>query len=281
MEELKTRSFRVSEEVSSKLKAVCADFDNQNAALDALIRAYEVQMAKAVIVDRKTELADLDTHLQSLQSAFLRSLELNENAEQRIRAEFRSLLDSKDEIIIQLQSDNAQLQEQAGQAETAYSDLKQATDERIEAMKVEVAEKEKNAQNAAERTAEAIKAREQAERIATMSTEQVEQLKTRVSELTAKANKSDEYKADKERLEASEAVCKARIGELEKKLVEEQEKAAAAMAAAAEMAAQDKASAVKVAIAETKEIYQEKIEQMQEKQAQQLSLLLQKMGDRK
>ena len=50
--------------------------------------------------------------------------------------------------------------------------------------------------------------------------------------------------------------------------------AAAAMAAAAEMAAQDKASAVKVAVADTKELYQTKIEQMQQAYTAQINALI-------
>ena len=90
----------------------------------------------------------------------------------------------------------------------------------------------------------------------------------------AKASQSDEYKSDRDRLQASETTCKARIGELEKKLVEEQEKSAATIAAAAEMAAQDKASAVKVAVADTKELYQTKIEQMQQAYTAQINALI-------
>ena len=84
MEELKARSFRISEEVSAKLKELCENFDNQNSALSALINAYEVQNARAVLTDRQTDISDYDTHIQAIQSAFLRSLEINENAEKRI-----------------------------------------------------------------------------------------------------------------------------------------------------------------------------------------------------
>lgn len=245
MEELKTRSFRVSEEVSSKLKAVCADFDNQNSALDALIKAYEVQVAKAVIVDRKTELADLDTHLQAIQTAFLRSLELNENAEKRIRAEFNSLLTSKDETIMQLQAEKAQLQEQAGQAETAYNALKQATDERIEEMQGKVSESEKIAQNATERATEAIKAREQAEKISAMTAEQAETIKRQLQELKDKAEQSDNYKAELEKV-------KAEINQLKQQME----------------------FAVKSAVAEITEKYQTKIEEIQAIHARQMSELL-------
>ena len=108
MDELKTRSFRVSEEVSTKLKELCENFDNQNSALSALLNAYEVQNAKATLTDRQTDIADYDTHIQAIQSAFLRSLEINENAEKRIRTEFINLLNSKDQTIVQLQTEKAQ-----------------------------------------------------------------------------------------------------------------------------------------------------------------------------
>ena len=257
MEELKTRSFRISEEVSDKLKAICTEFDNQNSALDSLIKAYEIQKAKSVIIDRQAEVSDLDTHLQAIQTAFLRSLELNENAEQRIRADFRSLLDSKDEIIIQLQSDNAQLQEQAGQSETAYNALRQATDEEIKSMQGKVLESEKTAQNAQERATEAIKAREQAEKISAMTMEQVEQLKEQVSALTAKAEQSDSYKnkfnaAEKQIAELTTKLSSAE-NELEQAKIRYQH---------------DTEVAIKGAIADTREQYQGKIEQSQTKVSQ-------------
>ena len=99
-DEVKVRSFRISDSVAEKFKAFCGEFDSQNAALDSLITTYEMQNAKSVLMDRKTEIAEFDTHIQAIQSAFLRSLELNENAEQRVRTEFNSQLSSKDETII-------------------------------------------------------------------------------------------------------------------------------------------------------------------------------------
>ena len=56
-DEMKVRSFRISDGVAEKFKAFCSEFDNQNAALDSLITAYEVQNAKAVLTDRKTDIA--------------------------------------------------------------------------------------------------------------------------------------------------------------------------------------------------------------------------------
>jgi len=64
-EELKVKSFRISEETTDKFKALCVDFDNQNTALSALINAYEVHNAKALLSNRQTEIEDYDVHLQA------------------------------------------------------------------------------------------------------------------------------------------------------------------------------------------------------------------------
>ena len=102
-EELKNKSFRISEDTTDRFRSICADFDNQNTALSALISAYEIQNAKAVLSTRQTELEDYDVHLQALQRAFLQSLELNSNAEDRIRNEFARQLDTKDKTIADYQ----------------------------------------------------------------------------------------------------------------------------------------------------------------------------------
>ena len=119
-DEMKVRSFRISDSVAEKFKAFCSEFDNQNVALDSLIATYEMQNAKSMLMDRKTEIAEFDTHIQAIQSAFLRSLELNKNAEQRVRTELNSLLSSKDETIMQLQIDKTKALEQAEQSSTNH-----------------------------------------------------------------------------------------------------------------------------------------------------------------
>ena len=147
MEELKARSFRISEEVSAKLKELCENFDNQNSALSALLNAYEVQNAKATLKDRQTDIADYDTHIQAIQSAFLRSLELNENAEKRIKTEFINLLNSKDQTIVQLQTEKAQADEQVEKYKSAYGNLITSTEEKIKTMQTQVSESEKTLQS--------------------------------------------------------------------------------------------------------------------------------------
>ena len=263
MDELKTRSFRVSEEVSTKLKELCENFDNQNSALSALLNAYEVQNAKATLTDRQTDIADYDTHIQAIQSAFLRSLEINENAEKRIRTEFINLLNSKDQTIVQLQTEKTQADEQVEKYKSAYGNLITSTEEKIKTMQTQVSESDKTLQSERERANTEQKAREQAETISAMLSEQVEQLKAQVANLTAKANQVDKLHDELSKLKTA-------YSDKEKAL------------ANAEIA---KDTAVKYAIADTAGKYQRKIDEMQlkiddmqTKQAEQLAILFQATG---
>ncbi|MDD6827397.1 MAG: hypothetical protein PUE12_15090 [Oscillospiraceae bacterium] len=135
-EELKIKSFRISEDTTDKFRSICADFDNQNTALSALISAYEIQNAKAVLSTRQTELEDYDVHLQALQRAFLQSLELNTNAEERIRNEFARQLDTKDKTIADYQT---RIDELEGLLKTTKekcdNDTKTASDKLSEALR--------------------------------------------------------------------------------------------------------------------------------------------------
>ena len=265
--EKKVRSIRADDEVYAKFKEVCEQAGGQNEALSALISSYELETAKSILSGQATSIDDFKSRIDGVIRAYISALDLSVSAEERVRADYRQRMNTQVKTIEDLQTRNEQL--------TAdYTALSEQSEQAQTAHQTEVTELRAMYDLAQDKVTQAEKQREQAEKIANMATEQVEQLKTRVSELTAKANKSDEYKADKERLEASEAACKARIGELEKKLVEEKEKAAAAMAAAAEMAAQDKASAVKVAVADTKELYQAKIEKLQQTYTAQINALI-------
>jgi chromosome segregation ATPase len=265
--EKKVRSIRADDEVYAKFKEVCEQAGGQNEALSALISSYELETAKSILSGQATSIDDFKSRIDGVIRAYISALDLSVSAEERVRADYRQRMNTQVKTIEDLQTRNEQLTADY----TALSDL---SEQAQTAHQTEVTELRAMYDLAQDKATQAEKQREQAEKIANMATEQVEQLKTRVSELTAKANKSDEYKADKERLEASEIACKSRIGELEKKLVEEQEKAAAAMAAATEMAAQDKTSAVKVAVADTKELYQAKIEQMQQAYTAQINALI-------
>ncbi len=125
-DEMKARSFRMTDEIAEKFRAICNDFPNQNVALQNLITAYEVQNASVVLTDRQTDITDYNSHIQALQTAFLHSLEITENAETRIRTEFQKQLASKDQTIQELQErlQNAEVQKQIAEDHSADMDEK-------------------------------------------------------------------------------------------------------------------------------------------------------------
>ena len=279
-DEVKVRSFRISDSVAEKFKAFCGEFDSQNAALDSLITTYEMQNAKSVLVDRKTEIAEFDTHIQAIQSAFLRSLELNENAEQRVKTEFNSLLSSKDETIMQLQAEKAKAMEQTEQYKTSYDKVVQDTDKQLKAMQEKVSENSQALQNEKERADTEQKAREQAETISAMLSGQIKELQEQLAQLKAQnaelSNRAEQAETTSSKLSDELMKLKSAYSEVQRTLVDEQASRTKELAAAE----RERETAVKYAIADTAGKYQRKIDEMQlkiddmqTKQAEQLAML--------
>ena len=279
-DEMKVRSFRISDSVAEKFKAFCSEFDNQNAALDSLIATYEMQNAKSVLMDRKTEIADLDTHIQAIQSAFLRSLELNENAEQRVRTEFNSLLSSKDETIIQLQTEKAKALEQVEQYKSSYDKVVQDTNKQLKVMQEKVSENSQSLQNEKERADTEQKAREQAETISAMLSDQVKELQGQLAQLKAQnaelSKRAEQAETTSSKLADELIKLKSAYSEVQRTLTDEQVSRTKELAAAEK----ERETAVKYAIADTAGKYQRKIDEMQLKiddmqteQAEQLAML--------
>lgn len=103
--ELRVKSFRADDETFEKFKVLANDeFGNQGQCLAALINLYETEKSKTSIIERKLEIDSFQTHINKIGELFLMSLQLNQDAEERIRAEFERLLDSKENTIIDLQS---------------------------------------------------------------------------------------------------------------------------------------------------------------------------------
>lgn len=161
MKETIARTFRITEETAEKLKSICADFGNQNTALESLISAYEVQNAVDTLTDRQTDIADYNSHIQALQEAFLHSLELTENTENRIRAEFQKLLESKDSMIISLQESLKQAKSDVQVADERATTAEMNVHVEVEQQAITIAELQASLTNAEQ------KAQEQAETIAT------------------------------------------------------------------------------------------------------------------
>lgn len=98
------RSFRVTDDVMTRFKEIQSEMNlTQDTALKMLVDAYELEQAKNAIPDRETEISNFQAKANELVDAFLHSLQLNQDAETRIRAEVALQLESKDKVIADLQ----------------------------------------------------------------------------------------------------------------------------------------------------------------------------------
>lgn len=103
-EELKTRSFRIDETTAEQFKNISQEIGgNQQQALSKLIECYELQKGKAILLDKKGEIETFENHMTSITNMFMTSLQDNKEMKDTVRAEFESLLKSKDALIMELQ----------------------------------------------------------------------------------------------------------------------------------------------------------------------------------
>lgn len=103
-DEMKTRSIRADEETLDKFKALSESFGNQGECLASLIKAYEVNKAKSVLSDVKTNISDYESHINAIQDIFISMLESMQNTDTRVRNEYAVRLDADAKTISDLQS---------------------------------------------------------------------------------------------------------------------------------------------------------------------------------
>lgn len=137
MGEIKQTNFRVDQERADAFRAYCeANGINQATGFERMLEALEMQQAKQAIPSRETEISEFERCLRHLQGAYLNSLELNEQAETRIRQEFARQLEAKDRTITNnqdqidgLKAEKAALAADAAKAQVLQSELDAVTEQ--------------------------------------------------------------------------------------------------------------------------------------------------------
>lgn len=99
------RSVRAPENVFKRIQEISKEKGlDQGATMEALLTAWDVQAAKGLVPERAADVADFDASVQALQKAFLRSLDLAQNAEQRARIGFQAQLDALSGTVARLEA---------------------------------------------------------------------------------------------------------------------------------------------------------------------------------
>lgn len=194
---VKQTNFRIDEETASLFRKFCEDNGmNQAQGFDHIMQVVELDRAKAVAPGRATEIESFEKSIKDVMAAFLNSIELNNNAEARVREQFASDLTRKDKTIDELREKNDVLNQKIStlmeEKEVAYAD------------KVAAEEREKHA---VEQMMAAKKNASDQERINSMLTAQ----------LTDATEKLDGYDV----LKKTELDLKAEVAELKRSLEEQ------------------------------------------------------------
>jgi len=113
-EPVKPTSVRLSDTVQEKFRKLCSDLDlNQDNTLNTLLSAYEMQVMKDYIPERAVEIESFLMHIESLSAAFKASLQINQEAEERVRLNFNQQLISNQKTIESLQAEVEKQKESA------------------------------------------------------------------------------------------------------------------------------------------------------------------------
>lgn len=103
-EELTPKSFRISREISDKIREISAQLGgNAQAAFARLIQTYEFQQAKEAIGEKSEQLIRFENMVSSLTRMYMDLAEECVDMRSVVREEYEDMLKSKDKTILELQ----------------------------------------------------------------------------------------------------------------------------------------------------------------------------------
>jgi DNA anti-recombination protein RmuC len=224
--EYKVRSFRADDETFEKFKALASEeFGNQGQCLASLISLYETEKSKAVLVERKIEIENFQAHANKIIEMFLMSLQLNEDAEERIRSEFEHLLNSKDRIITDLQTKEQEL----NTSNELYKETAKEAEQENYRLLNQISELEKHISKQNREYETALADKDSLNKALTDSCNdkkiEIEELKTRLSETLFRLSKLDEIEDQNNKLATENSRLVAEIEKQKEYLVLEKERA--------------------------------------------------------
>lgn len=154
MGDIRQANFRVDQDTADRFRSFCEENGlNQAQGFDHIMQIVELDKAKAVTPDRVTEIESFEKSVKDIMAAYLTSIEINDNAEARIREQFASDLLRKDKTIdelrekigtLQIEKDEATLARDAAIGAQAQAEERAKTSvEQMEAAKKTASDQER------------------------------------------------------------------------------------------------------------------------------------------
>lgn len=222
----KAKTFRTEEETAVRVDAWMEKNGISNRdALKRMMDIVDMSEAKGSLAGRSTEIKNFESLTRQLVTAYTASLDLAQNAEARIREEFAKRIDSQDTTIADLQARAKQLQSETAEAKALADETQKVLGQLQAVYSKQSDDLAKQITQTEKAEAEAQKAREQADRLATLTGDQAEEIRSLKKEVAETANLRQqiadlEAALDQEKKSAEQAASRAK-----EKLANELEKA--------------------------------------------------------
>lgn len=141
--DIRPTSMRLSKKTRDLFnEIVSAEKWTQESALIKLISLFQLENGKMSVGNRRTEIEEFELHVQTMIKMFINSIELNENAESRIKQLFEERISSYEKSIsdyqkniIDLQSKNEKHEERAGILRKERDEYQKLLEEKDKALK--------------------------------------------------------------------------------------------------------------------------------------------------
>lgn len=253
---LRPKSFRLDDETADKFRKIGETIGaNQQETLERLIQAYELQIGKSNLTEKKADMEKFESYIAILNRMYMASLEDNQHITDVVKESFEDALKSKDQTIQELQQQKKAAEETKQQA-----------------------------------TAEAKKATEEADQLRKALEETQKRCEDLKDSLEDKNQLNKALKADKDRLEAQVNVLEADQQQMEA-IKKELEEAKAAQTAAERKLTSEREQmqfSLDKALLEANRKHQTEIQALKEEKQQAIdkyqekcAALLEKLQDRK
>lgn len=198
----KQANFRLDQDIADEFRTLCKELGvNQSQGFAHIMEVVRLSRAKTAVPERRVEVEMFEKYLKDIMAAYTLSIEINANAEARIREEFQYDLTKKIKKIAEYEDKIEELKIEKADAKTAQNLAEKAQKDATE-----------RAQNAVSQMEAAKKTAADQERINSMLTEKLDDA----------VAKLDDY----EEIKASEAALKADVAELKSQLKESESKLA-------------------------------------------------------
>lgn len=203
--------FRIEQETADRFREAAKEFSNQDAALNALLAAFDRERLQEANPQFSEDLNAFEKYQRLLSAKFTNVLNALSTAEERARIDVQKLLDSKDATIADLQ----EALEKAKKYKQTYEDLYNVAEKEKKAVESSLS----NEQMETERLRQEIQEKERQHASILSDKERLNDiLSQNVSELQRKISEYQEYPKQIQEKDAQIKVLDVKVQELESQI---------------------------------------------------------------